>query len=43
MLKLMGTQPPPGRLRTTQVMGNPEVFKGLMVTGAPETVTVHWL
>jgi len=39
----MGTQAPPGRLLTTQVIGKPEVFKGLIVTGAPETVTTHWL
>ena len=43
MLKLMGTQEPPGRLLTIQVTGSPEVFKGLIVTGAPETVTTHWL
>jgi len=24
-------------------MGRPKVFKGLMVTGLPATVTAHWL
>ena len=43
MLKLIGTQEPPGRLLTIQVMGSPEVFNGLMVTGVPDTVTTHWL
>jgi hypothetical protein len=39
----MGAQTPPGRLLTTQVIGNPEVLIGLMVTGVPEIVTAHWL